>query len=160
MKSTIAAIVSTIAAMVFCLGYFGEFGWYRYEDGAYRRSDRTIIQWSVKWIAVTESGGIRLSRDSRISNPLAPATEIYLGGHYWGAQHTWAPLNTDNFIWKIRLLHWRVSSNFSARRSEYGIRFPIWMAQTVCLIAPLLWLRRRRLRKQPAGFAVITDGGV
>jgi hypothetical protein len=82
-----------------------------------------------------------------------------------GASGKWSALCTvtlevpraSDSLWYFSHLPAREFSITSGVRPFSMIEFPIWCPLLPCLIAPLLWLRRRRLQKQPAGFAVITD---
>jgi hypothetical protein len=135
MKLTIAAIVSTIAAMVLCLGYAGNF----HLAALYQLP--IVTQGSYSSIRLS-SGGLILFHDG--------SGWIYLPseGRDWHFPH------------EARLAAPSLHSSIWGFGYEWGkgfqrIAFPIWCPLLPCLIAPLLWLRRRR--NQPAGFAVITQ---
>lgn len=58
-----------------------------------------------------------------------------------------------------------VFAGFDARRTSiagrlyYFAAIPIWFAELVWLVGPLLWVRHRRRRSAGRGFAVVTPAG-
>jgi hypothetical protein len=132
MKLTIAAIVSTIAAMVFCLAL--------------------IAHWRISW----SSEGSRALTSSWLLD--AGRGRMLL---FHSQENSLAPLGLDleSQLWdpaSFRQLFSTPSIQVDFSDPLIDITIPALFALLPCLIAPLLWLRRRRLRKQPAGFAVIT----
>jgi hypothetical protein len=143
---TIAAIVSTIAAMVLCLGYVGRFGPSLCVGAAAKRDRHEYSLW-------LESGCISFWSQSYHfatvpPKPLPMGTTI----SWLGEWHR--PYLSD----LIRTPH----SDGTTLPYGWGSTvisitdLPIWCALLPCLIAPLLWWRRRN-RREIKGFEVISS---
>jgi len=85
---------------------------------------------------------------------------------YWLVWHSPYPTSRSHTIWKplqlrgpdLRRSFWEFDAHSLNIKSGFGVfllAFPIWCAAIPCLIAPLMWLGKRRTRQQPSAFPVV-----
>jgi hypothetical protein len=133
-----SAVISLIIAVVLCCGYFTTFG--------------------PGWVRIVRSPVTRMQ---------FVEARLYRGGFgcYFGDATPVTPGQVTGLQWHFRFAH--PNTKRSLWQFEYywlygpGVRqgnlmFPIWCVLLPCLIAPIIWLRKRR-RPHPAGFDVITQ---
>jgi hypothetical protein len=140
--SLAAAISLLMAGILFC-GYLGYFG----PTIAFPRQAGATMQRSLS--LELERGRIAFWLDQTHLPTSGPARFTQPG-----VQVMWQA-RLDRPDWKRCFWEFDAHRFSTARGTFFLFAFPIWCALVPCLIAPLMWLRRRRPRTQ-VGFAVIT----
>jgi hypothetical protein len=137
------ALLSLIALAVLALGSVAEFG-PGYFHGDVRGPKPRVFQFDLE----LQSGRVAV---------------------YWFVWHSPYPTASSQILWKqlqfrgpdLRRSFWEFdahSQNAYRGRWVFLLAFPIWCAAIPCLIAPLLWLRKRRTPPPPAFPVVMPDG--
>jgi len=142
---SLLAAVSLVAAGIFFCGYFGVFGPTLYVVRS------TPIPELRSYSLVVDEGRVRYWAESVSPPPTGLAV-----GHWtrWGIRPRF-PRLSGRLFWEFDF-HSLMPPIMPVGSSACIVKFSTWCMWLPCLIAPAMWLWKRR-RPMPVGFDVITD---
>jgi hypothetical protein len=140
----LAAAFSLAVCLIAVGGYFGTFG--VYVDVWQPSYAIDVVGYSLK----LDRGGIEMSKSSEppfYMGPRACPSSGLVDGQFGLADF--------RSFSRFDFQHSQITKR-GVTATSFAFTFPIWCILLPCLIAPVLWWRKRR-RLQRVGFAVVTD---